>query len=84
MADSKRHWNRLAQGEAMVVTLQVAAEILPWADSAARAWLLRNDLVRHVDGRALCVWSDVVAAIRRGDNEVAKVRQNGPLARMKL
>ena len=59
---------RLALGPAAVLSPQRAAELLPWGESAALAWLRERGLVREVklsDGvRRVVIWGDVLDAIR--------------------
>lgn len=64
---SQRHADRLAMGGAAVLSVAQASALLPLADSEAREFLRREGLVRHVEGRAVVVWSAVIAAIERGD-----------------
>lgn len=54
-------------GEAAVFSLSGAAELLPLADADARRWLRDLGIVRHLGGRELVIWGDVVNAIRDGD-----------------
>lgn len=52
--------DRLSLGRAAVVTFNRAAALLPIRDAEARAWLRRNELIRHIEGRAVVRWGDVL------------------------
>ena len=57
---------RLAQGDAALFSLNRAAELLPLGDGEARAWLEARGLVRHVNGRPVVRWRDVLEALCDG------------------
>lgn len=63
---SDRNAFRLALGEAAVFSLNKAAELLPLGDGEARAWLEARGLVRHVNGRPIVRWRDVLEALDDG------------------
>ena len=46
-----------------------AAILLPMNDREARCWLRHNGLVHDLEGRRVVVWGDVLAAIRKSDEE---------------
>ena len=58
---------RLALGEAAVLSMSAAAELLPLSDSDARRWLRARGLVRKLEGRDVVIWRDVTETIRAGD-----------------
>lgn len=62
-----RSERRLSLGMGAVLTPQAAAELLPWRDRDARAWLHRAGIVREVDGHHVVIWADVVEALRAAD-----------------
>ena len=82
----ERDFARLLQGEAALFSLNRAAELLPFADGAARAWLEARGLVRYVNGRPCVRWRDVLEAL--GDPPSAPLPNPGPkrapLPRVKL
>lgn len=63
---SQRDRDRLTQGGAAVLSVRRAAELLPIADSAGRAWLRRQGLVRRLEGAEVVVWADVLERVRQG------------------
>jgi hypothetical protein len=83
---SERDDSRLRLGEAALFSLNRAAELLPFADGEARAWLEARGLVRHVNGRSIVVWREVIEAL--GDPPSAPVPspapKRAPLPRVKL
>lgn len=62
-ARSQLDTDRLAQGRAAIFSLSRAAELLPLADSGARAWLMERGLVHHLAGRPVVVWGEVLDAL---------------------
>ena len=58
---------RLALGDAAILSLSAAAELLPIREADARRWLRARGLVRQMDGRDVVLWRDVTEAIRAGD-----------------
>lgn len=83
---ANRDGARLRLGEAAVFSLNRAAELLPLGDGEARAWLEARGLVRHVNGRAVVVWRDVLQALGEGARleQVVPAPTRGPLPRVKL
>jgi len=83
---SHRDESRLKLGEAALFSLNRSAELLPFADGDARQWLEARGLVRHVDGRPVVRWRDVLEAL--GDPPVAPTQKpapmRAPLPRVKL
>ena len=63
-ATSGRHLNRLAMGEAAILSVPQAVALLPMADPLARRWLHDHDLVHDLAGRGVVIWADVLATIR--------------------
>ncbi len=57
---SDRHRDRLSLGSGAILSLNVAADMLPWRDDEARVWLVEQGLVREVCGRRVVVWGQVV------------------------
>ena len=55
---------RLLLGAAACLPLAEAAGLLPLADREALAWLRERSLVRHLAGRPVVLWLDVIEAIR--------------------
>lgn len=55
---------RLLLGAAACLPLAEAAGLLPLADREALAWLRERGLVRHLAGRPVVLWLDVIEAIR--------------------
>jgi hypothetical protein len=84
--NNDRNLARRQLGEAAVFSLNQAAELLPWADSEVRQWLTDRGLVRHVNGRSIVRWRDVLEAL--GDPPSAPVPnpapKRAPLPRVKL
>ena len=74
---SQRDQDRLAQGGAAILSVRRAAELLPIADAAGRAWLRQQGLVRSLDGADVVVWADVVERVRAG---ALDTRPSGPKA----
>jgi len=54
---------RLNLGDAAVFSLNRAAELLPFSDGEARTWLEARGLIRHINGRAVVRWRDVLDAL---------------------
>jgi hypothetical protein len=71
---SKRRKDRLVLGEAAILSLNQAVELLPLGDPAARAWLTANDLVRDISGRKIVRWRDVLEALA-ADNPAQRPKQ---------
>lgn len=67
---------RLALGKAAVLTLSSAAELLPWRESEAIAWLRRRGLVRVVGLGEVVIWGDVLEEIK---TEAAELAQPKPI-----
>ena len=59
-----RKQERLLLGAAAVLPPRQAAELLPWSDQEARAWLRQKGLVLTVDGHEIVIWGDVLDALR--------------------
>jgi len=80
-----RHECRLKMGEAALFSLNRAAQLLPWSDSRARKWLMDRGLVRHIDGRPVVRWRDVLEALDDGTRVVVNpAPKRAPLPRVKL
>jgi hypothetical protein len=77
-----RDESRLKLGEAALFSLNRAAELLPFADGEARDWLEARGLVRHVNGRSVVRWRDVLEALDNGSPTPTPRR--APLPRVKL
>ncbi len=76
---------RLIQGAAALFSLNRAAELLPCSDGEARKWLEDRGLVRHVNGRPVVRWRDVLEALADGTRLVATpAPKRAPLPRVKL
>lgn len=78
---------RLAQGAAAVMSLDLAAQLLPVSDAEARRWLRQQGLVRDLLGRSVVVWADVLDALRAADGsttEPAAAPRHAPMPRVKL
>ena len=75
---------RLALGDAALLSLNRTAELMPVGDTEARAWLEARGLVRHVNGRPVVRWRDVLEAL--GDGEPVKPfsERRDPLPRVRL
>ncbi len=65
MADSERHWQRLAQGNAAVFSVSAAAALLPMKDLRAMVWLQESGLVKDLCGKPVVIWGDVVSALKK-------------------
>ena len=63
-ARDSRHAQRLALGAAAVLSESAAIDLLPLARPEAQAWLRDQGLVRHLRGRRVVVWGDVLEALR--------------------
>ena len=60
-----RRAERLSLGKDAVISVSLAAELLPGSDAEMRAWLADRGLVRDHPRLGRCViWGDVLAAIR--------------------
>jgi len=60
---SDRHADRLALGPGAVFPVSKAAELLPVADTKARAWLRARGLTSDLCGREVVVWAEVLAVL---------------------
>ena len=68
IASSNRHNSRLRLGEAAVLPVPQAVALLPLADREAREWLIENKLIRHLRGRSVIIWGEVLRVLaRNGD-----------------
>jgi hypothetical protein len=81
---SERDESRLRLGDAALFSLNRAAELLPWADGEGRQWLEARGLVRHVNGRSVVRWRDVLEALDDSSAAPAPARKRAPLPRVKL
>jgi hypothetical protein len=81
-----RNTARRQLGEAAIFSLNRAAELLPWADGEARQWLEARGLVRHVNGRGVVRWRDVLEALGGSPSApiVKPTPKRAPLPRVKL
>lgn len=61
---STRDRERLLQGTGAVLSLRRAAELLPWDDAPARAWLRAQGLVHKVNGKEIVVWEEVLDRLK--------------------
>ncbi len=77
---------RLMQGAAALFSLNRAAELVPCSDGEARRWLEVRGLVRHVNGRPVVVWRQVLEALGDGGPIEAPepTPMRAPLPRVKL
>ena len=56
---------RLQLGAAAVLSPSAAAELLPWGESRAAAWLEEQGLIRTVPGMGrVVIWGEALAAIK--------------------
>lgn len=55
--------DRTHLGDAMVVSLTRAAQLLPMRTDDAKRWLRREGLVSHLEGRELVVWGRVLSTL---------------------
>lgn len=76
---ASRRADRLALGTGAIFTVGTAAALLPLDDGQARRWLRERDLVRHLLGRPVVVWSDVLDALR--DDHGAVESSPAPVSR---
>jgi hypothetical protein len=81
---SDRDESRLKLGEAALFSLNRAAELLPWADGEGRQWLEARGLVRHVNGRSVVRWRDVLEALDDGAPKPPPAPRRAPMPRVKL
>lgn len=65
---SARHAERLSMGAGALLTLQQACALLPVGDAAGRRWLRDHGLIRHIDGRPVVAWADVLAEVKAGSD----------------
>ncbi len=83
---SERDDSRLKLGDAALLSLNRTAELMPCGDTDARAWLMAQGLVRHINGRPVVRWRDVLEAL--GDPPVVPSPKaepkRAPLPRVKL
>jgi hypothetical protein len=56
-------FDRMTLGSAAVLSLSTAARLLPVRDADARMWLRARGLVRHLEGREVVIWGDVLDAL---------------------
>ena len=76
MTRAERLSARLTQGASAVVTPAHAAELLPFSDAAARAWLRRHKLVREdPDLGDYVIWGEVLGVLR---GEADRQAASGP------
>jgi len=61
---TSRKRERLALGEAAILSLQHAIELLPLRDGEARGWLEEKGLIRLLRGRPVVCWGEVLIALR--------------------
>lgn len=74
---SERRRGRLALGEAVVLSVNQAVELLPIADGDAREWLRAHDLVRSLAGRSVVLWREVLAELAGGSQGEAGGARRG-------
>lgn len=58
--------DRLLLGAAAVLTPSRAAELLPWRESVAMAWLREQGLILSLPLGEVVVWGDVIERLRSG------------------
>ena len=76
-AISNRGAQRLALGSGAVFSVAQAAGLLPIHDRDARRWIRDRGLVRHLAGREVVIWGDLLDAVRSGD-DVQPVERPAP------
>lgn len=55
--------DRIALGGAGILSVSLAAELLPIGEARARRWLRDRGLIRDLDGTSVVLWADVTAAL---------------------
>lgn len=74
-----RRAERLSLGRDAVISVSLAAELLPGSDAEMRAWLADRGLVLDHPRLGRCViWGDVLAAIRADAGRVEGTDQVAP------
>ena len=79
-----RHGDRLALGDAAVISLSRAVQLLPWNDAESRKWLKSAGLVRLFGGRTFVIWSEVIAELKKmplADANESKESDDGEVSR---
>ncbi len=79
----KRGQSRLQLGSSALLSVAVAAELLPMRDSEARALIEGAGIVRHLGGRRVVLWADCIALACPADSIPAPARMSR-LRRAKL
>lgn len=75
---SRLDLDRLRQGTGAVLSAYRAAQLLPIDTADALAWLEEQGLVRHLGHARVCIWQDVLEALRARRDEHADDRNNRP------
>lgn len=60
---------RAMLGEAAVLSVDHAAELLPWRTHEAREFLRQEHLIRSLRGHDFVIWADVLAVLRARTDE---------------
>ncbi len=74
IASSDRHHSRLRLGEAAVLPAPQAVALLPLADKEARQWLVENNLIRHLRGRSVVIWGEVLRVLMKDGDALDRPR----------
>lgn len=76
---SERAQGRLQLGAGAVLTVQLAAELLPWRDTKARQWLDERGLVHEVRGYGrVVIWGEVLDELRLAPTAAVPVPTEPP------
>jgi len=66
MAHSDRSSRRVLLGAACLMSPSVAAALAPIADHKAMQYFRDHGLIRHMAGKPVVIWGEVLESIKRG------------------
>ena len=75
IAYSSRNESRLNLGQAAIFSVAQAVGLLPLADREAKQWLIDHDLIRHLSGRRVVIWGEVLHALSSNEDDAASEPQ---------